>query len=112
MKYIYAGMKAYTTDGHVMPVRGVLLDADTYERRYLVLAANGLFGPDVQVPFSVVWLIDDAVHLNLTLVEISALPAFHRFGHADSATAALEPAWHYIQRRRAHPHSHARPMRQ
>lgn len=99
MRYIYAGMTAYLKDGRTATVAGVLLDPETHERRYVVLAANGLFGPDVLVPFSAVWLIDENLHLDLTCAELAGLPAFLGQG----VTAAIAPApalGTYVQRHR------------
>jgi hypothetical protein len=105
MKYIYSGMKAYMNDGAVARVCGILFDPHTSERRGLVLAANGLFGPDVVVPFSAIWLIDDAVHLTLSCAEVATMPCFHRTPSGEPA-AVPEATWRYVPRRRAVPSAH------
>jgi hypothetical protein len=98
MRLIYAGMKARLADGTAIPVRGVLLHPTTGALSYVVVGANGLFGPDVLAPAASIWLVDDAgVHLAVTAQEAAGLPAFHPFAFS----SALAAGYRYVARRRA-----------
>lgn len=100
MKPIYPGMTAHLSDGSPTTVVDVLIDVRTGHEQYLVLAANGLFGPDVVVPAATVWLVDDDVHLTLTPQEAAALPL--------AASLPVGPAVG-LSSRAAHAHRHVVP---
>lgn len=85
MKPIYIGTRARTSDGVVCSVVDVLIDPNSGRERYLVLGANGFFGPDVVAPSSSVWRVDDCVHLTLTCQELCALPTFDRLTSCQEA---------------------------
>lgn len=74
MKLIVPGMKAHLADGSIVEIVDVASDAHTGHEPYLVLAAHGLFGPDVAAPITSIWRVDKDVHLALSAKEAAALP--------------------------------------
>lgn len=95
MKPMYPGMKARMVDGSTITVTDILIDRGTHALRYLVLSANGYFGPDVLAPASTVWRVDDWVHLTLTGSEVAALPRFDHYEHCRSGDLCSRSAWRY-----------------
>lgn len=85
MKPIYIGTRARTSDGVVCSVVDVLIDPNSGRECYLVLGANGFFGPDVVAPIASVWRVDDCVHLTLTCQELCALPTFNHLTSCQEA---------------------------
>lgn len=76
MKYIHPGMKACMTGGDSAIVTDVLLDPHDGAERYLVVNVDGFFQPDVVVPISAVWCVDEQVHLALSSHDTGTLPRF------------------------------------
>ena len=95
MRPMYPGMKARTSDGGVATVTDILIDRRSHELRYLVLSANGYFGPDVLAPSSAVWRVDEAVHLALTSGDVATLPRFDHYEHCRSGDLCSRSAWRY-----------------
>jgi hypothetical protein len=85
MKPIYPGMKAQLAQGGTAAVVDVLYDPDDGTRRALVISINGYFGPDVVVPISAVWHVDEQVHLALTKADVADL-SHHDPAHYGEAT--------------------------
>jgi hypothetical protein len=91
MKPIYPGMKAQLAQGGTAAVVDVLYDPDDGTRRALVISINGYFGPDVVVPATAVWHVDEQVHLALTKADAADLPRHdpaHYSGGAGSYSRA------------------------
>lgn len=76
MKAVHPGMKVCLVDGGKGTVVDILIDAETDEERYVVLAVDGYFGPLRVAPSSVVWRVDEQAHLALTSHEAATLPRF------------------------------------
>lgn len=109
MKPMYPGMKARLSDGAAITVTDILIDRNTHALRYLVLSANGYFGPDVLAPASNVWRVDDHIHLSLTSEEVAALQAFDHYAHCRTGDLSSRSAWRYGAARHLAPRAMARP---
>jgi hypothetical protein len=96
MKPIYPGMTAYLDGGGTVRVVDVLADVGTRAECYLVLAAYGVFGPDVVAPCSAVWCVDEHVHLALTVSDLATLPRFEaeRYGTAAGLYSRAKDHYH------------------
>jgi hypothetical protein len=103
MKPIDPGMKARMSDGSTATVTDVLIDCNDHTPHYLVLSANGYFGPDVVAPYSAVWRVDDDVHLTLTRSEVAALPHFDLYEHCHVSGLCSATAWRYGEHRHVVP---------
>lgn len=88
-------MKARLTDGSVATVVDVLIDYRERAARYVVLNTRGYFGPDVLVPLSAVWRVDDAVHLALTTKDLATLPCYDHYVHSHVGGLCSRSAWRY-----------------
>lgn len=108
MKPVYPGMKARMSDGSNATVTDVLIDRNDHTTRYLVLSANGYFGPDVLAPFSAVWRVDEEAHLSLTGSEVTALPRFDLYEHCHVGGLSSRSAWRYGADRRFTPDANLR----
>ena len=101
MKLIHPGMKARLSDGSTAMVTDVLIDALDGAERYVVLSANGYFGPDVVAPISSVWRVDDHVHGEISSQEMAFLPHFVPLdycrdnGLCSRAAASHGAGWHH-----------------
>ncbi len=99
MKPIIPGMKARFSDGGTATVTDVLIRRSDHTAQYVVLSAWGYFGPDALVPFSAIWRIDDAVHLNLASSDIAALPTYNHFEHCGPNGLCSRSAYRHGARR-------------
>ncbi|HZS86768.1 MAG TPA: hypothetical protein VFE42_04655 [Chloroflexota bacterium] len=86
MKPIVIGMKALLSDGAMCTVMDVWIDPHNGTERFLVLDANGYFGPDVAVPVSRVRLVDECVHLDLNSAELCVQPLAHDLAMGEGRT--------------------------
>jgi hypothetical protein len=108
MKFIHPGMKACMADGGTATVTDVLIDPHDGGERYVVLCANGVFGPDVVVPFSAVWRVDDHVHLTLSSHDVATSPCFtpvlycREQGLCSRAAGQRGAGWHHKPEHAAH----------
>ena len=103
MRPIYPGMKARMSDGSTATVTDVLIDSKDHTTQYLVLSANGYFGPDVLVPFSALWRVDEEAHVSLSGSEVAALPRFDLYEHCHVGGLASRSAWRHGADRRFTP---------
>jgi hypothetical protein len=108
MRPIYPGMKARMIDGSTAMVTDVLIDRNDHTPRYVVLSAHGYFGPDVLVPFSAVWRVDNDVHISLNGSEVAAAPRFDLYEHCHVGGLASRSAWRHGADRRFTPDANLR----
>jgi hypothetical protein len=88
-------MKARFADGGAATVTDVLIRRSDHTAQYVVLSANGYFGPDVLVPFSAVWRVDDAVHLAVRTDEIAALQRYNHYEHCKASGLCSRSVFRY-----------------
>ena len=106
MKPICLGAEVRLARGATCHVTDVLIDPRDGAQRYIALNVNGFFGPDVVAPVSAVWLVDDCVHVDLSVDDLPSLPRYNAATYCRETglrrCAAVRHGYHWPYRAGVH----------